>query len=716
MKNWLDKYDPPKKQKAVSDNTNNKSIIVKDPIIARSTVKQSNSSVEPVDNRHWQNDRVAKERAATAEDFITKLTTIGQYSPEPISRSTSIALNSALGLTNAYYADKEGDEVNRNINLIGAAPVPGYKAMKMLGSGLGNKLQGKATRAALMVAGIDLFGTGADLTNNYGLQKKKNGGWLNKYASGGNLESTMGGLTDKGFNYNGAWGGTMAIGGSLPGATGMMYARTGAPSNGPYAKKTLASAQNGEEITPIQFYNDYLNSPNYINRLKLQGYKDPKKTISDRLNNLNKTKVTNVKGLGNVYRPDRNNINLDSEEQKKYNLNPLSTKVHEYSHAAGSLGHYLTPPEKIKNTTLNRKEINLIDRGNKFWNLYLDDRKKYSIDKAMEIEHDRLASEVKADMDVLRYNLKKDKIYDTGTQNFNQEYLNKSKNKYKTNKVINRLFDRYSDKDLINLMNTIAKNDGNDDISFAQNGIFSGKFSKFKKSLPPNLALTPNSHYDLRYGWKHSGKPKDFNEAISMEDPMFSLEDDGTYHGMSVQGNTGRFLKPKNHPSLKMELDWYYGDSPEAIEFRGTHDLNKKGRYYKYVPKSQNGAEMKYYQEGLDFKPKTISEDGAEIPFDSMGYWNPENWGKPVNIPSTEITMEGVDQPLIGISDTGDIQFMEPGEDYEFDGNYVTEYPVARGGISVNQADAQPVKKLDQSLNFTNYNKPTKGGWLDKYN
>jgi hypothetical protein len=40
---------------------------------------------------------------------------------------------------------------------------------------------------------------------------------------------------------------------------------------------------------------------------------------------------------------------------------------------------------------------------------------------------------------------------------------------------------------------------------------------------------------------------------------------------------------------------------------------------------------------------------------------------------------------------------------------------MAKGGISVNEADAQPIKKLDQLLNFTNYNKPTKGGWLNKY-
>jgi hypothetical protein len=309
------------------------------------------------------------------------------------------------------------------------------------------------------------------------------------------------------------------------------------------------------------------------------------------------------------------------------------------------------------------------------------------------------------------------------------------------------------------------------------------------------------------------------------------------------------------------------GSLPGAVGFtyaRTAGAAPSNGPYAKKTKASaQNGQEMKYYQEGLDFKPKTISQDGSDIPVDSDGYWNPENWGNPVIIPSTDITMEGVDVPLIGISDTGDVQYMEPGEDYEFDGEYVTEYPVAQkgekiysskdikakppynypegdprshglfnryvdkrepklprrrfpsmevedvdlsyklpepktptapkikgliseeptnysytyqspsgeqksiyfptksawkafvdqydglntqetskgasaspgvysqqrrpspafkdikfknGGVSVNDADAQPIEKLDQLLNFTNYNKPTKGGWLDKYN
>lgn len=159
------------------------------------------------------------------------------------------------------------------------------------------------------------------------------------------------------------------------------------------------------------------------------------------------------------------------------------------------------------------------------------------------------------------------------------------------------------------------------------------------------------------------------------------------------------------------------GSLPGTVGFtyaRTAGAAPSNGPYAKKTKASaQNGMEMKYYQEGLDFKPKTISQDGTVI--DPEGYWNPENWGKAVVIPSNIITMEGVNQPLIGISDTGDVQYMEPGENYEFDGEYVTEMPVAKGGVSVNNADAQPIKKLDQLLNFTNYNKPTRGGWLDKY-
>lgn len=61
------------------------------------------------------------------------------------------------------------------------------------------------------------------------------------------------GYNTQGRNYSPAWGGQFAMGGSLPGAVGFTYARTGSiPSNGPYAKKTLASAENGTEMSYYQ--------------------------------------------------------------------------------------------------------------------------------------------------------------------------------------------------------------------------------------------------------------------------------------------------------------------------------------------------------------------------------------------------------------------------------------------------------------------------------
>ena len=98
---------------------------------------------------------------------------------------------------------------------------------------------------------------------------------------------------------------------------------------------------------------------------------------------------------------------------------------------------------------------------------------------------------------------------------------------------------------------------------------------------------------------------------------------------------------------------------------------------------------------------------------DNNGYWNPNNWGKVVEIDSNDITMKGVDQPLLGISDKGDVQYMEPNKDYKFKGKKVREFPIARNGV--NNLDENSLQQLDQLTNFTNYNKLSNGGWLDKF-
>ena len=129
----------------------------------------------------------------------------------------------------------------------------------------------------------------------------------------------------------------------------------------------------------------------------------------------------------------------------------------------------------------------------------------------------------------------------------------------------------------------------------------------------------------------------------------------------------------------------------------------------KTMASAQNGQEMKYYQEGLDFKPKTISKDGSVIK-DDMGQW--AHPGEITEIGSPYITMEGVPYDVLGISDTGDTKLMKPGKNYKFKGKKVTEYPMAKDGIRQEQ---KGLVNLDQLTNFTNYNTKQPGGWLDKY-
>ena len=90
-------------------------------------------------------------------------------------------------------------------------------------------------------------------------------GWLDNFGKEDNYndyqthtpEGFVGEETFNGPKFdNPAWGGQFQMGGSLPGATGMMYSRQGAPSNGKYAKKTMASAQNGKEM---QYYQQGLD-------------------------------------------------------------------------------------------------------------------------------------------------------------------------------------------------------------------------------------------------------------------------------------------------------------------------------------------------------------------------------------------------------------------------------------------------------------------------
>lgn len=126
-----------------------------------------------------------------------------------------------------------------------------------------------------------------------------------------------------------------------------------------------------------------------------------------------------------------------------------------------------------------------------------------------------------------------------------------------------------------------------------------------------------------------------------------------------------------------------------------------------------NFAKPYYNQVKEEFNRQTGNKKDGGVIKDDMGYWNPDNWDSPVEIGSNEITMKYVPFDVLGISDTGDTKLMKPGKNYKFKGKKVTEYPMAKNGLRQEQKGLQ---NIDNLTNFTNYNKPTVGGWLNKYN
>lgn len=110
-------------------------------------------------------------------------------------------------------------------------------------------------------------------------------------------------------------------------------------------------------------------------------------------------------------------------------------------------------------------------------------------------------------------------------------------------------------------------------------------YNIFLNTLPDNLRLTPESDYRNYRSWELHGKPRNFNEGI--QEHMYTLQEDG-YHGSSVAYNreTGNyeFLKPKDHPTLNLELDWYNSNDPDAVDFRKHYYLDKSTNPYQYKP------------------------------------------------------------------------------------------------------------------------------------
>jgi hypothetical protein len=381
----------------------------------------------------------------------------------------------------------------------------------------------------------------------------------------------------------------MAMGGmSIPGSVGFTYARTAgsAPSEGKYAKKTMASAQNGQEM---KFYQNGLDwKPK---SMQDGGEEDfigkATKFVSEKISGPVTEKALE---LLNMVKPISNPEIYKTVRPVDY-PNALQLPIHAYNYLMGNESE----PLKTKSGKPHLAE--------EFWATAM----------GMPVE---------------------------------KQYLKESKYKPSVAKDPDAKY--YTIRDVI------------DDY----------ELMNLTKDLKPGEKMEMNGLLPiLDSKWYSENADTDKNVKFGDIDPLqrFTLQKspDGSYVSIYDKYDF-------NNPALNKMMN------PIEIYDRF------------YLPKKKDGGIVK----------------------DNNGYWNPDNFGKVVEIDSNDITMKGVYEPLFGVSDTGDTKLMKPGKNYKFKGEKVTEYPVAKLGI--NQLDAQPMKKLNQLLNFTN--NPDKNNWLDKYN
>ena len=172
-----------------------------------------------------------------------------------------------------------------------------------------------------------------------------------------------------------------------------------------------------------------------------------------------------------------------------------------------------------------------------------------------------------------------------------------------------------------------------------------------------------------------------------------------------LQANDLHTYSPDSHiarlhlqEKLGGDFDHYWDSSDEIysrlMEFRKQNKLHpSKYQDKEQIKKWRDSGKLKqfmldrYDDDTLLYLFNEVADNSSDNTLlnvaakgGSLGHITPYGqWqypGEVTTIPSNNITMKGVDYPVVGISDTGDTKYMLPNMDYLFDGDYVTEYPL----------------------------------------
>jgi hypothetical protein len=498
----------------------------------------------------------------------------------------------------------------------------------------------------------------------------KNGGWLSKYNSPeaqNGIEGTMAGLTDQGFNYNGAWGGTMQMGGSLPQAQDGMLDRI--YSKWPALKKLGNVTIKPDEsftkdktgVGDIEFFSPNLPQVNYDN-----GYIAPHPGPGT---------------YGVIYNPLTNNdqnIRLDmlhgmpdADKQYKRLRNSFERSV-KHSDINDAMKHWYNVDKEKGQTRDGKKQWidNYVD-GQLRTLLFEGDRasQNYSDEEANEL----LANpKIKTKFDKLNTYLKKGEFGSSvpGSVGFtyartqdaapsNGPYAKKTKasaqngnnieqdsnewltNWYKNRKIPNEQLQSIYEADkpyyLDRLQNIpevtnveLIDNDPNvtgqyqnntnkllmtpnagDDVYLHELNHYANNFSSTMRSIHDNITeanVAPKEGVKGIYNEKYNyfSDPVEVHSRIQVlrKEAGFKPDEKVTPEILN------KFIKNYKGDNSNINDLFNIADPSHLLEMLNYMAANKSN---KNLSTAQNGQEMKFYQEGLDWKPKNISKDGSVI-------------------------------------------------------------------------------------------------------
>lgn len=202
---------------------------------------------------------------------------------------------------------------------------------------------------------------------------------------------------------------------------------------------------------------------------KLTGYSRSKTTSTDYRDHLNTELQLDLKEINEL--KSRTDDVIAHELSHATNLAYVSPS---FGLAAGSI------PFSTRNNLIGRSKILNPNRSKS--DSEIDEMSSYLLDKSFS--HDNQPSEIKADLDGLRYQLYRKGIFDsTKTKEFTNKHLDAiKKSDIKDDLMFNRLKRHYKDEDIIWILNNIAQNNDHnkDNLSYGERGGYYNNLSFYQ--------------------------------------------------------------------------------------------------------------------------------------------------------------------------------------------------------------------------------------------